>query len=480
MTGRPTCRGAALVALVVAVVVSFGMTVSGGAPADAAPARLGAPLECDPATATDGLLPDGCYGPYPVHNYDINYSSGHFWEVDRNFIGMMTQIAFDVGTWAVRLAQWSVGWAFQFDVSHYDSVGLDISKGYQDGFFAGDRFFLYALSYAVLFAYVAYNVLRNKAAMALGELVASVVLVAFCSFLVTHQAAYMKDTWKLMNEASASLLVAAEGRDPTQATSSDITTAVKSLQSQLHEVFVAQPYDHINWGRSLKGTPCEGARNQALDKGPHDNDDEPREKMEDAGCDAEADFNADPSASRLGGAVLSMVASGFIAIVLSGMGLTVVASKFVALLLFAMAPFIGLFAAFPGAGRRWGWLWLTTLVQSVVAVVGMSFLLSVLLIGVAQDVGGDREARAGRAVLRRDRPHLPAVDGADPHAGGGPVDRRALRRQPHERADGRRRAAVAGPDRVVGRQPGCDGGRVHVPRRRGGGRPAAHGRPAHA
>jgi hypothetical protein len=382
VTRRPTRGAAVLVALVVAVVLSLGMTVSRGAPADAAPARPEAPLECDPATATDGLLPDGCYGPYPVHNYDINYSSGHFWEVDRNFVGMMTQIAFDVGTWFVRLAQWSVGWAFQFDISQYNSVGLDISKGYQDGFFEGDRFFLFALAYAVLFAYVAYNILRNKAAMALGELVASVVLVAFCSFLVANQGGYMKDTWRLMNEASASLLVAAEGRDPTQATSSDITTAVHSLQSQLHDVFVAQPYDHINWGRSLKGTPCEGARNQALDKGPHDNDDEPRDRMEDAGCDAEADFNADPSASRLGGAVLSMVASGFIATVLSGMGLTVVASKFVALLLFAMAPFIGLFAAFPGAGRRWGWLWLTTLVQAIVAVVGMSFLLSVLLIAL--------------------------------------------------------------------------------------------------
>ena len=82
-----------------------------------------------------------------------------------------------------------------------------------------------------------------------------------------------------------------------------------------------------------------------------------------------------------------MVASVFVSVVLSGMGLTVVATKFVALLLFAVAPFVGLFAVFPGGGRRWGWLWLTTLVQAVVAVVGMSFLLSTLLITLKRTLG---------------------------------------------------------------------------------------------
>ena len=109
--------------------------------------------------------------------------------------------------------------------------------------------------------------------------------------------------------------------------------------------------------------------------------------MHNAGCDEAADFNKEPSTSRLGGAFLSMVASAFVSVVLSGMGLTVVATKFVALLLFAVAPFVGLFAVFPGGGRRWGWLWLTTLVQAVVAVVGMSFLLSTLLITLKRTLG---------------------------------------------------------------------------------------------
>ena len=109
--------------------------------------------------------------------------------------------------------------------------------------------------------------------------------------------------------------------------------------------------------------------------------------MEDASCGAEAEYNKKPSTSRLGGAFLSMVASGFVSVVLSGMGLTVVTTKFVALLLFGVAPFVGLFAAFPAGGRRWGWLWLTTLVQAVVAVVGMSFLLSILLITLKRTLG---------------------------------------------------------------------------------------------
>jgi hypothetical protein len=47
-----------------------------------------------------------------------------------------------------------------------------------------------------------------------------------------------------------------------------------------------------------------------------------------------------------------------------------------------VAPFALLTAVLPGGGRRLSWLWLTTLMQVVLAVVGMSFLLSLLLIGL--------------------------------------------------------------------------------------------------
>ena len=392
---RRSGRLAILVALAVAVVI----TVLWTSPAGASPARPTAPVACDPATATDGLLPDGCYGPYPVHNYDINYESGSIWDAGSwgsNFIGLLTQITFDVGTWFVRMAQWSIGWSFTFDIAKYTSVGTEISGGYNRAFISGDRFKLVALAYAILFAYVAFNVLRQKAAMALGELVMSIVFVAVSAALLANLNGYMTATWKIMDGASAALLVAGQGTgtsgapnpDPANATKSDIQRAVRDVQSELHNVFVQQPYDQINWGRDLKGQgSCEAARNQALGSGPHDNDPKPRDLMEGAGCDAEAEFNKDPSTSRLGGAFLSMVASAFVSMVLSGMGLTVVSTKFVALLLFAVAPFVGLFAVFPAGGRRWGWLWLTTLVQAVVAVIGMSFLLSTLLITLERTLG---------------------------------------------------------------------------------------------
>jgi hypothetical protein len=397
-TVRPARWSALGVALAAAVVVTVMWIASPAAPAGATPshpAGPAAPAECDPATATDGLLPDGCYGPYPVHNYDINYESGSIWDAGSwgsNFIGLLTQILFDVGTWFVRTAQWSIGWSFTFDIGKYTSVGTEVSAGYERAFITEDKFKLLALAYAILLAYVAFNILRQKAAMALGELVTSVVLVAVSAGLLANLNGYMQGTWKLMDGASAALLVAGQGSgsglDPAKASKADIERAVRDVQSELHTVFVQQPYDQINWNRDLRnGGSCEAARNQALAEGPHDNDDRPRELMRDAGCDELADFNKDPSTSRLGGAFLSMVASAFVSVVLSGMGLTVVATKFVALLLFAVAPFVGLFAVFPGGGRRWGWLWLTTLVQAVVAVVGMSFLLSTLLITLKRTLG---------------------------------------------------------------------------------------------
>jgi hypothetical protein len=60
--------------------------------------------------------------------------------------------------------------------------------------------------------------------------------------------------------------------------------------------------------------------------------------------------------------------------------LTVVVAEAVAIVLFSIAPLALLAAVLPGSGRHLVWVWLGAVGRVVMAVVGMSFLLSLLLL----------------------------------------------------------------------------------------------------
>jgi hypothetical protein len=189
-----------------------------------------------------------------------------------------------------------------------------------------------------------------------------------------------------MDKASVDLLVAGQGKDPA-GNDRDISQVVDDVQKRIHHVFIEQPYDYLNWGHILEDNPnsdgdCADVRTRVLAFGPHESDPWPREQMRAAGCEEEADFNAEPSTQRLLGALFSMFAGLVVAFVLLAVSLTVVVAKFMALAMFALSPFAAVAAVLPGSSRRLTWLWATTLVQAVLAVIGMSVLLSLLLLGI--------------------------------------------------------------------------------------------------
>lgn len=104
-------------------------------------------------------------------------------------------------------------------------------------------------------------------------------------------------------------------------------------------------------------------------------------------CADLVEFNRNPSGIRFLGALLVLVSGALVAVLLGLVGLTIVVGKFVALLLFAVAPFAALVTILPGGGRRLAWSWMTTLVQVVIAVIGVSFLLSLLLLTLRALIG---------------------------------------------------------------------------------------------
>jgi hypothetical protein len=124
---------------------------------------------------------------------------------------------------------------------------------------------------------------------------------------------------------------------------------------------------------------CAAVRDQIVATGPHGSDDAPRAAMSAAGCDELADFNHDPSAQRLFGAVLAFVAAVIMAVLVGLVSLTVVVAQLAVAVAFVALPFAAAVAVLPGSGRGLAIRWMVMVIRSVLAMVGMSFLLAVML-----------------------------------------------------------------------------------------------------
>ncbi|HEU0170106.1 MAG TPA: hypothetical protein VFR26_01610 [Acidimicrobiales bacterium] len=344
--------------------------------------------DCESAEqqAVEGLLPEDCWGAQLTGKYDIGYDGGSRLSFGRRITGWWTDLFFNLGKGGVQLSLWAVDWAFDFDLSKYDHIAILIGDGYSTNITKNPGFHLYDFAWLMLVAWCGIAALRGRGTMAAGEIAVSIIMVLLSMQLMAHRGDYMTTVWDVMDNASVDLLVAGQGKDPA-GNDRDISQVVDDVQKRIHTVFVEQPYDYLNWGHILEDNPsrtndCADTRNLIVAFGPHESDPWPREQMRAAGCNDEADFNELPTTQRLLGAVFSMVASLVVAFVLLAVSLTVVVAKFVALALFAVAPFAALTAILPGSSRRLTWLWATTLVQAVVAMIGMSLLLSLLLLGI--------------------------------------------------------------------------------------------------
>ena len=346
----------------------------------------------------DGFLPAECWGSFPTENYDINYDGGDWKAFDRKIYGWLTDFAFGIGKSATQVSLWSVGWAYRYEIDRFTGFSQRISDNFRFnlteavfgknclGRRGGDHgapgcgdtsFRLIDICWLVLFGFVAINVLRGRASLAFGEVLVSVVLMVLATVLVHNYVTYMQSTWDFMDAATVDLLVVGSGEKPG---ASDVTKdqVLRETQSRLHQAFVEDPYDYINWSHILAGD-CAEARDQALLSGPHGSSGPPRELMEAAGCTDEKNYNHKPTNTRLLAAIISAVASVMAAVFLITVGLTVVLAKFVTLMLFTLLPFAVLVVVLPGGGRRLFWMWAASVGQAVGAVVGMGFLLALML-----------------------------------------------------------------------------------------------------
>jgi TrbL/VirB6 plasmid conjugal transfer protein len=360
-----------------------------------------------------GLIPDDCWGTYPTSAYELTSEGANdifdFEGYGRIVSGALTTLLFNIATAFVSAALWFIGWAFQFDIGEISGLATRLGDRYQTNLVVPSQFRYTA--WFVLIAWAGFTALRGKLSVAASEFLLSILLASLAAVLIQDIASgrgdYVESISARVEEASVAMLLTATGGDPNDVDGAEVATALRPLQRELHEVFVEQPFDYLNWGKPLSGT-CATARNNILsvmggsadptwETATKASDSWARRYMQRQGCAEEARFNASPSGSRVVGALLNMIVAAILLGFLCLVAFTVAVSKFSIGALFALAPFFAVAAILPGRGRRIAWSWLSTLAQLAFAVVATSTLLSVFVVAAA----GVLEATDDRSLFER-------------------------------------------------------------------------------
>jgi hypothetical protein len=325
------------------------------------------------------IVPDDCWGRFPSSRYDIGCDEGAWNNISRKVYCTFTDLSFQAARSTTSVSLWLIRWTYGFGV--YQALGdpmIAAAATYQHQIIEPLGLVHVAWFYAI--AWCAIAGLRGRLTLAAGELATSIVLAGLAGILLANPAGYLHGAFDTMSSLSGALLSTGTGQPPPSDTA-DAQALLAPLQAELHKAFVEDPYDYLDWGGALSGA-CAAAREEILADGPHGTDDEPRHVMADAGCQAQADFNHDPTGQRLFGAVLTLIATLVMAALIALVAGTILTAQIVAVVLFAVAPFAALGAVLTGGGRELAWRWVAALARVGIVVIGMSFVLSLLLLGI--------------------------------------------------------------------------------------------------
>lgn len=333
------------------------------------------------------IIPVDQVGPYSTDQYDIGYDAGGFTDFSRKILGFLTELFFSLVGWVVDVGVAIVTWAYGFHLaSELARPAASVAEAYQ-----GKMIGPLGLSTLALFVaacYGGWQVFRGRLPRGVGEFAVSLVVLALGAFMLADPAGIMTGTFDASTRVSGAILSvtapaggAAPQGGPGSPAGMDYSGYLAPLVREVHRAYVEEPYDILDWGRLLVGTPCAGIRNKILATGPHGADDLPRQEMgADPPCRQLADFNHDPSFARLMASVLMFAAAAITLVLLVLVAGTVIVAQIVGVGLIAVMPFAVVGGLLPGAGRQLLWRWVTAAIRVFLAIVVMSFLLSFLLV----------------------------------------------------------------------------------------------------
>ncbi len=456
----------AAAALIVAVLVGSSVVQASPASADPAAGPVGPGISCPPEAANhepdsgsllDKIVPGqsstnrpGCFAT-SAYRIDFHQDSGvkALLSPADNMMGWFTDFLFGLTRFLVAIGLWVVEWVFTFGFAgRLAQPAADIAARYQSNL-AGP---LVSFALTLAAVYGGFHILRGRLGKGMGEFGLSLFVVAFfASFVLSQPKTFLdgaiKTTGALSgsvvslavncgNQCNYSVRMGCPTGAPTNACPVPLAVLpgppvpggaeeeyifdqyvglIHPLERGIHQAFIEQPYQLLQWGQAVPAGECTHRMNEILAKSPGGNRNNIIHIMGtgemgksggggladaiqgpigkavsdwlfgsssdlDGTCDALYKFNTQPSMERLGTAALALIAATIIVILLVLVAGTVVAAQLVAVVLIALTPFAVLGGALPGAGRQMLWRWMAGFARALLTILLMSAFLAFLLV----------------------------------------------------------------------------------------------------
>lgn len=325
------------------------------------------------------LIPGDEPGQFATENYDLGYDRGGALSVDRKIFGFLQNIVFEAVRWVVRVGLWLVNWSFLFEFAkRLSGPATDVANRYQSRVVGPMH--LESLFLTMTAFWAGWLALTGRLTRGFTEFGTSVLLAALASTLWAHPATYLTNALEFTSGLSFEV-AAVTMNDRDVQTSTEAVT--RPMLAAIHKAFVEGPHEILNWGRRIPpGDRCRATYEAAVASGPWGSADEPRDAMKAAGCTAEANWNHDPSGSRVLGGLVVLVAALLAVALLVMVALTFIAAQLSIVVAIAVAPVAMVFGALAGRGRTLFWRWCASIGVAMAGVVMMAVLLSLTLMGI--------------------------------------------------------------------------------------------------
>jgi hypothetical protein len=340
-----------------------------------------------PASATDekpptgeSLIPDAGADEYPTGNYDIGYDEGAWNSFGRKALGFFTGLGWTLNRITVAITLWLVAWAFGFDIVGPLQGPILTIAGALNTQLAGPLQLSHFIWFAVI-AYAGFQFFRGRAMSGLGEFLLSFAALAITMVISANPAGYLEGGTNTLRQTSGAALSLSRGETPSD-DPSNAAQIVDPLRASLHDVLIEEPHEIINWGHPLTGA-CHDTARRLVGEGPWGAGDEPRNRMDDAGCPAESDFNHDPTFERLASAWMAFVVSAIVTALLGFAVVTMLIASLFFVLRFSWIHLALLGFQAPGAARELAWGWLVGMFKDLATVAGMSFVISYYMLAAS-------------------------------------------------------------------------------------------------
>lgn len=330
----------------------------------------------------DGIAPGPDPGTHPTSHYDIGYDQGGTCVcASRRLTGWWTAFFFTAAGWITRIGLGIINWVLNFQFARLlMEPAQRIADAYQNdvvGRVGAAPFFLFITAFWALVLTA-----TGRLGRGLAELGTSLVILAFAAAFWTNPAASLTRGLEFTAGVSSEIAAVTTGAQVDAPTPSNAVGA--SMARSIHQTFVENTHQIINWGRLIpEGDQCRAVYDAAVASGPWGTSSKPRVAMKEAGCRVEDKFNRDPSFDRLASAFLVMIGS----LLLMAMLVLVAYELLKAQLGIVVAVVTWSFAlptgALPGWGRGFFWGWIANTVTHLINVLAMMMMLALTLVAVS-------------------------------------------------------------------------------------------------